>query len=402
MDDTASNASIANVYSRRIPASPTLAMSEKASLLKKQGKDVINLSVGESDLSIPTWIQQAAVQAIEGGSHLYTPIAGLPELRQAIVDKLAQENHLMGYLPSQVVVSNGAKQVIHNAMMVSLEPTSEVLIPAPYWVSYPTMVTMAGGKPVILSCKEEQGFKLMPEQLSKAITPHTRWLVLNSPSNPSGAVYSKAELQGLAEVLLSHPHIWILSDDIYEHLVYPPAVFASIHGVEPRLMDRTLLVNGLSKCFAMTGWRLGYGVGPQSLIEAMVRFQSHSTSGASCISQWAGVTALTDPQGSHCLADQMHLFQQRRDLLVQGLSRASLAVNPPQGAFYVYANVMPLMEAKGLQSDMDLAQSLLEEVFVSCVPGTEFGLSGYLRFSYAASQSLLQEAMTRIQQWINK
>lgn len=389
---------ILNHFAHRIPSSATLAMSEKAALFKKQGKDVINLSVGEPDLLMPQWICDAAIKAIQGGSHLYTPISGLPELRQAIVAKLERENDLRGYAASNVIVSNGAKQVLHNALMVSVEPEHEVIIPAPYWVSYPTMVTMAGGKPVIVPCTEETKFKLSAKALAEAITPLTRWVILNSPSNPTGAVYSRKELREIADVLLDHPHVWVLSDDIYEHLAYPPHKFVSILNVEPSLHDRTLLVNGLSKSFAMTGWRVGYAVGPHALIEGMTRFQSHSTSGGCCISQWAAVTALNDPQAAVFLAEQSKIFQNRRDVLVKGLS-SFIQTESPQGAFYVYANVTKLMQEKNMSCDSELAHAFLEHALVSCVPGIEFGLPGYIRFSYAVDEPLLEQAASRLKEW---
>ena len=393
--------SILNHSAHHIPQSATLAMSEKAALLKKQGKDVINLSVGEPDLFVPQWIREAAIKAIQEGSHLYTPISGLPELRQAVIQKLERENDLPGYALSNVIVSNGAKQVLHNALMVSVEHNQEVIIPAPYWVSYPTMVTMAGGKPVVLPCTEDTQFKLTAKSLRAAITPLTRWVILNSPSNPTGAVYSRTELREIADVLIEHPHVWILSDDIYEHLVYSPYEFASILNVEPALRDRTLLVNGLSKSFAMTGWRIGYGVGPVELIEAMIRFQSHSTSGGCCISQWAAVAALNDPQAASFLAEQTKIFQNRRDVLVSGLS-SFVHAESPQGAFYVYANVSELIKDKKMSCDSELAHSFLVHTLVSCVPGIEFGLTGYIRFSYAVEEKILEKAVDRLNAWVKK
>lgn len=391
-----------NEFARAIPPSPTLAMSEKAAFLKKAGHDVINLSVGEPDLLIPDWIQDAAIKAIGQGVHVYTPIAGLPELRQAVVNKLDKENGLRGYTSSDVIVSNGAKQVLFNAFMVSLNPGQEVIIPAPYWVSYPTMVSMAGGVSVMVTCDQDVHFKMTPDILRKAITPRTRWVILNSPSNPTGAVYSAQELQVLADVLRQFPDIWIMSDDIYEHLCYEPHTFTSILNVAPDLKERTLLVNGLSKSFSMTGWRIGYGIGPKTLIDGMIRLQSHSTSGANCIAQHAAIAALdARDKSSVFLKQQVEIFKKRRDIFVASLSHV-MDLCVPEGAFYVYANVQKIIKFKGLENDMALGQKMLEEIFVSAVPGTEFGLPGYLRFSYALGEDTLRQACHRILCWVQE
>lgn len=388
-----------NHFAQCIPSSPTLAMSEQANQLAKQGIEVINLSVGEPDLPVPEWVRTAATDAIVRGEHVYTPIAGLPELRQAVVDKLARENHLSGYQPSQVIVGNGAKQVLFNACMVLFQKGDEVMVPAPYWVSYPTMVEMSGATPVIVACPENDGFKLSAERLRANIGPKTRGVFLNSPSNPTGAVYTPKEWRDLADVLLDHPEIFIICDDIYEHLVYAPHRFTTLLQTEPALKERTLMVNGLSKSFSMTGWRVGYGVGPAAIISGMTRLQSHSTSGASCIAQWAAIQALNDPQSKGFLQQRIDIFEKRRDILVQGLQDI-MPVQSPAGAFYVYANVLDLMEQKGVQSDLDLGQAMLKQAHVSGVPGTEFGLAGYMRFSYATSEDRLYRATERLQNWV--
>ena len=387
-----------NGFSKRIPASPTLALSEKVNQLAKQGVEVINLSVGEPDLPIPEWVKTAAIEAIGRGEHVYTPIAGLPVLRQAILDKLARENHLTGYDSSQVIVGNGAKQVLFNACMVLFDSGDEVIVPAPYWVSYPTMVDMANATPVLVPCPQEDGFKLSPERLRSYIRPHTKGIFLNSPSNPTGAVYSKEEWRALSQVLLEHPNIFIICDDIYEHLVYPPHGFVTLLEIEPKMKERTLIVNGLSKSFSMTGWRIGYGVGPKDLIAAMTRLQSHSTSGANCIAQWAALSALNDERSQDFLEERKAIFQKRRDLLVQGLHNV-MPVEHPMGAFYVYANGLGVMQKKGLETDLILGQDMIEHARVSGVPGTEFGLPGYIRLSYAIGEDSLRRALDRIQDW---
>lgn len=391
-----------NNFSCLITPSPTLAMSERARILAKQGHEVINLSVGEPDTPVPTWVQQAACQAIQQGMHLYTPTAGADYLRQAVVDKLLRDNNLSGYSPSQVCVSTGAKQVLHNILMVTLEPGDGVIIPAPFWVSYPTMVTMAGGVPMVIPCGQTDGFKLSASALERAITPSTKWVILNSPSNPSGAVYTASELEQWAEVLRRNPHVGIISDDIYEHLVYAPHTFVSLAAIAPDLRDRLILVNGVSKSFCMTGWRVGYGIGPQPLIDAMIKFQSHTTSGTCCVAQWACAAALNHPEHATLfLQQQRDLFAKRRDLLVHGLRQAGMDLDMPQGAFYTYANVQNVMQRRGVVSDVMLAHRLLDEVFVSTVPGTEFGLPGYLRLSYALDDNSLRQAVQRLSEWAN-
>lgn len=391
---------ILNTLIGTIPPSPTLAMSEKASRLAQEGHKVINLSVGEPDLPPPAWALEAAERAIKDRVFKYTPVAGLPLLQKAIVDKLARENSLDGYAPNQVLVSCGAKQVIYNAFMVSLDAHHEVIVPAPYWVSYLPMVSLAGGRCVIVKCAEEALFKITPPQLEAAITPRTRWFILNSPGNPTGSVYSAQELSQLGDVLRRHPHVWILSDDIYEHLTYHPASFVSLLNVCPDLKDRTLLVNGLSKSFSMTGWRLGYGVGPQSLISGMGKLQSHSTSGANCIAQYAAIAALNSPQSPVFIKERQEIFAQRRDAFIKTLKEVSPHSASPEGAFYVYINVQHILKRKHIPSDIQLAHTLLEQAFVSTVPGTEFGLEGYLRLSYATDTASLEQAANAITQWM--
>lgn len=396
--------SILNALVGRVGPSATLVISEKAAALKRQGKDVLNLSVGEPDTLIPQWVRKAAIQAIEDGQHLYTPVAGMPALRQAILDKLQRDNHLSGWSADQVVVSCGAKQVIYSALMASIRPGDEVIIPAPYWVSYPAITGLAQGIPIIVPCGP--GFKLTAEALSKAVTPRSRWVILNSPNNPTGAVYTHAELAALAEVLHQHPHVWILSDDIYESLTYEEE-FASILHCAPSLRERTLVVNGVSKSFSMTGWRIGYGVGPTELIQGMITLQSQSTSGACCIAQSAALAALQGGEGPAFLAEQRALFRQRRDLLVQGLATMKpLSVLTPPGAFYLYVDckaLLPRTTSHGqiLTTDVQLAEAILEEALISCVPGAEFGLPGYVRFSYAVDEATLHKAIDRLAQWVN-
>lgn len=384
-----------NPWSQAIAPSPTLAISERAQAIAAQGHKVLNLSVGEPDTPPPAWVKDAAIDAVTSNKHRYSPVAGLPQLRDAIIAKLQRENAIPGYTRAQTIVSTGAKQVLHNAFMVSVWLDQEVIIPLPYWVSYPSMVTMAGGKPVFAPCNEH--FKVDSHTLEALITPKTRWFVLNSPSNPSGAVYDEAELRALAHVLKKNPHVWILCDDIYEHMIYDQKTFVSLLNVAPELSPRTLIVNGLSKSFSLTGWRLGYGVGPEPLIEAMIRLQSHATSGPCCLSQWAAIQALNDPQSAGFLQEQKQLFQRRRDLLVEGLD---LPMTKPEGAFYAFIDVRPLLERTGLKDDMALAQLWLESLYVSCVPGSEFGMAGFMRLSYALDEEDLKIAMDRLNGWI--
>ncbi|MFC3079471.1 pyridoxal phosphate-dependent aminotransferase [Phenylobacterium terrae] len=386
----------------RVKPSATLAADQKARELKAQGRDVISLAAGEPDFDTPDNIKEAAIQAIRAGKTKYTNVDGIPELKEAIVAKFKRENGLE-YKPAQVNVSPGGKPVIYNAMVATLNPGDEVVIPTPYWVSYPDMVLLAGGVPVPAPTSAETGFKLQPEALERAITPRTRWIILNSPSNPSGAAYTKAELRALADVLLRHPHVWILTDDMYEHLVFDDFEFWTIAQVEPALYERTLTMNGVSKAYAMTGWRIGYAAGPEPLIKLMAKVMSQSTSNPSSISQWAAVEALNGPQDF--IKPNAKLFQERRDLVVSMLNQArGINCPTPEGAFYVYPSVEGLIGKKApsgkvIQSDEDFAVELLETEGVSVVFGGAFGLSPFFRISYATSNQVLEEACSRIQRF---
>ncbi|MDX2074652.1 MAG: pyridoxal phosphate-dependent aminotransferase [Alphaproteobacteria bacterium] len=383
----------------KVKPSPTLAVTAKAAELKAAGKDVIGLGAGEPDFDTPEHIKQAAIAAMNRGETKYTPVAGTPALKAAIIGKFKRENGL-DYAPNQIIAGVGAKQVIFNAMLATLNAGDEVIIPAPYWVSYPDMVLFAEGTPVFVEGKEERGFKLAPADLEKAITPKTKWLILNSPSNPSGAAYSAEELRALADVLLKHPHVWILTDDMYEHLIYDGFQFATIAAVEPKLYDRTLTVNGVSKAYAMTGWRMGYAGGPKELISAIADIQSHSTSNACSITQAATVEALNGPQ--EFLNEWRKNFQARRDLVVKGLNDIpGLTCLKPEGAFYVFPSMKGLLgkktpAGKTIESCQQFADYLLEEALVAVVFGAAFGMGGYFRISYATSEKALTEALTRI------
>jgi aspartate aminotransferase len=382
-----------------VKPSPTLAVTAKAAELKTAGKDVIGLGAGEPDFDTPDHIKEAAIEAIRKGDTKYTPVAGTPALKKAISDKFKRENGLE-YAANQIVAGVGAKQVIFNALLATISPGDEVIIPAPYWVSYPDMVLFAEGKPVIVSCGEERGFKLDPAALDAAITPRTKWLILNSPSNPTGAAYSRAELEALAGVLLKHPHVWIMADDIYEHLAYDNFKFFTIAQVEPKLYPRTLTVNGLSKAYAMTGWRLGYAGGPKELIAAISDIQSHSTSNPCSITQAAGVAALNGPQ--EFLQSWKQSFASRRNLVAHALNAIpGLSCKVPEGAFYVFPSMKGLLgkktpAGKTIEDDKDFCDYLLEQALVAAVFGKAFGMEGYFRISYATSEKLLVEAMARI------
>ncbi len=383
----------------RIKPSATIAVSTKARELKAAGRDVIGLGAGEPDFDTPLNIQEAAIRAIRGGDTKYTAVDGTPQLKAAIVAKFKRENGLT-YTPDQVIVGTGGKQVLYNALMASLNPGDQVIVPAPYWVSYPEMVALAEGEPVAVDCPANNGFKLMPEDLEKAITPKTKWLILNSPSNPTGAAYTAAELKALAEVLRRHPQVHILTDDMYEHLVYDGFKFATIAEVAPDLYDRTLTMNGVSKAYCMTGWRIGYGAGPKALVKAMTTIQSQSTSNPSSVSQAAAVEALNGPQ-DFIPANNEH-FKARRDLVVAALNQApGLHCHKPEGAFYVYPSCAGTLGRKTpggkvIQSDEDFVTYLLEDVGVAVVQGSAFGLAPYFRISYATSSEVLTEACRRI------
>ncbi|AUJ63720.1 aspartate aminotransferase [Aestuarium zhoushanense] len=386
----------------RVKPSPTIAMTTKAQELKAAGRDVIGLSAGEPDFDTPQNIKDAAIAAINAGKTKYTAVDGIPELKQAICDKFRRENGL-SYEPAQVTVGTGGKQVLYNAFMATLNAGDEVIIPAPYWVSYPDMVLLGGGTPVIVECSLENQFKLTAEQLEAAITPKTKWFLFNSPSNPSGAGYSWDELKALTDVLMRHPHVWVMTDDMYEHLVFDDFKFCTPAQVEPGLYDRTLTVNGVSKAYAMTGWRIGYAAGPEELIKGMRKVQSQSTSNPCSISQWAAVEALNGPQGY--IEDNKALFQRRRDLVVGMLNDAKGVNCPtPEGAFYVYPDISACIgktSAAGTLIDTDeaFATALLEETGVAVVFGSAFGLSPNFRISYATSDEALAKACTRIQQF---
>uniref|UniRef100_Q07IY3 aspartate transaminase n=1 Tax=Rhodopseudomonas palustris (strain BisA53) TaxID=316055 RepID=Q07IY3_RHOP5 len=386
----------------RVKPSATIAVSDKARQLKAAGRNVISLGAGEPDFDTPANIKLAAIKAIEAGKTKYTAVDGIPELKQAIVDKFKRENGLT-YAQNQIIVGTGGKQVLYNALMATLNPGDEVIIPAPYWVSYPEMVALAGGESVPVICSAEFGFKLQPSALEAAITPKTKWVILNSPSNPSGAAYTQAELKALTDVLVKHPHVWVMTDDMYEHLVYDDFVFTTPAQVEPKLFDRTLTVNGVSKAYCMTGWRIGYAGGPVELIKAMTTIQSQSTSNPSSIAQWAAVEALNGPQEFIPLHNKT--FKERRDLVVAMLNQAQGIECPrPEGAFYVYpscAGTIGKTAPSGnvISNDEDFVTELLEAEGVAVVQGSAFGLGPAFRISYATKTSDLEEACKRIQRF---
>ncbi|HVY13146.1 MAG TPA: pyridoxal phosphate-dependent aminotransferase [Alphaproteobacteria bacterium] len=384
----------------RIQPSPTMAVTQKAAELKSAGRDVIGLGAGEPDFDTPDHVKEAAYAAIRNGQTKYTAVAGTPELKKAIQAKFKRENGL-DYAADQIIVSNGGKHVIFNAILATVDEGDEVIIPAPYWVSYPDMVMLAGGNPVIVACPPESNFKMKPAALEAAITPKTKWLILNSPSNPTGAAYTKDELRALADVLLRHPQVNIICDDIYEHLLYDGLEFFTLAQVEPKLYTRTLTMNGASKAYSMTGWRIGYAGGPKHLIKAMADVQSHSTSNPCSISQAATVAALNGPQDF--LKDWVKSFQARRDLVVSMLNQSQgLSCKKPEGAFYVYPSCAGVIgkktpEGKVIQTDSDFVEYLLESEGVAAVQGVAFGLSPHFRISYATSTELLEKACQRIQ-----
>tara|TARA_A100001037_G_scaffold285398_1_gene292689 strand:+ start:14985 stop:16187 length:1203 start_codon:yes stop_codon:yes gene_type:complete len=392
--------SILASYLSAIKPSPTVAVTTKAQELKAGGRDVIGLGAGEPDFDTPDFIKEAAIEAIHQGKTKYTPPAGTPELREAISGKFKRENGL-DYSIGQITVGCGGKQILYNALVATLDPGDEVIIPTPYWVSYPDMVLLGHGTPVLVATSLESGFKMKAEDLEAAITPKTKWLMLNSPSNPSGAAYSEVELKALAEVLVRHPHVWVMTDDIYEHIVYEGFKFTTIAQVEPELYDRTLTINGVSKAYSMTGWRVGYAGGPEDLIKAMNMIQSQSTTHTSSISQAAAVAALNGPQDF--LADWVKVFQERRDLIVSMLNQSTgLSCPTPEGAFYVYPSCAGLMgkktpDGESIESDTDFVTYLLESEGVAVVQGVAFGLEPHFRISYATATEALEEAGQRIQ-----
>ncbi len=386
----------------RVKPSATIAVTQKARELKAQGRDVIGLGAGEPDFDTPDNIKQAAIEAINRGETKYTPVSGIPELRQAIAAKFKRENGL-DYKPEQVIVGTGGKQILFNAFMATMNPGDEVIIPAPYWVSYPEMVSICGGTPVFVPAGIETNFKLTPEALEAAITPQTKWFLFNSPSNPSGAAYTRDELKALTDVLMRHEHVWVLTDDMYEHLVYGDFTFTTPAQVEPALYERTLTMNGVSKAYAMTGWRIGYAGGPVQLIKAMDMIQGQQTSGACSISQWAAVEALNGPQDF--IDTNRAIFQGRRDLVVSMLNQASGIDCPtPEGAFYVYPSCQGLIGRKTeagtvIDSDETFVSELLQAEGVAVVHGSAFGLGPNFRISYATSEEALEEACKRIQRF---
>lgn len=386
----------------RVKPSATIAVTNKARELKAAGRDVIGLGAGEPDFDTPENIKQAGIDAITRGETKYTAVDGIPELKAAIAAKFKRENGL-DYEPAQCFVAPGGKPIIYNALMATINPGDEVVIPAPYWVSYPDIVLLAGGTPVSVEATLENGFKLQPEQLEAAITEKTKWVIFNSPSNPSGAAYTRDELKALTDVLVKHPHVWILSDDMYEHLVYDDFEFVTPAQVEPSLKDRTLTMNGVSKAYAMTGWRIGYAAGPLELIAAMRKIQSQSTSNPTSISQWASVEALNGPQDF--IAERGAVFKARRDMVVEKLNECEgLTCPTPEGAFYVYPSCAGTIgktapSGKVIETDEDFVTELLEGEGVAVVQGSAFGLAPYFRISYATSTEALEEACARIKRF---
>jgi len=386
----------------RVKPSPTMAITNKAREMKAAGFDVIGLGAGEPDFDTPDNVKQAAIEAIKRGETKYTAVDGIPELKQAISEKFARENGL-DYKPNEITVGSGGKHVLYNALLATLDPGDEVIIPSPYWVSYPDIVLLAGAEPVIVEATLEDNFKLTPEALEKAITPKTKWFIFNSPSNPTGAAYTRDEIKALTDVLLRHERVWVLTDDIYEHLVYDGFEFSTPAQVEPKLKERTLTLNGVSKAYSMTGWRIGYAGAPAELIKAISKLQSQSTSNPCSISQWAAVEALRGPQDF--LKDWVKSFQERRDLVVSMLNQANgLSCPTPEGAFYVYpscAGCIGKKTPKGdtINNDEDFATLLLQEEGVAVVHGEAFGLSPFFRISYATGLDALEEACRRIQRF---
>nr|WP_321443834.1 pyridoxal phosphate-dependent aminotransferase [uncultured Cohaesibacter sp.] len=386
----------------RVQPSATIAVSNKARELKAAGRDVIGLGAGEPDFDTPDNIKKAAIDAITRGETKYTAVDGIPELKKAIAEKFKRENGI-DYEPGQCFVAPGGKPIIYNAMMATLNPGDEVIIPAPYWVSYPDIVLLAGGTPVAVEATIEHNFKLQPEQLEAAITEKTKWIIFNSPSNPTGAAYTRDELKALTDVLVKHPHVWILTDDMYEHLVYDEFEFCTPVQIEPSLKDRTLTMNGVSKAYAMTGWRIGYAAGPQVLINAMRKIQSQSTSNPTSISQWAALEALNGTQDF--IPERAKVFKDRRDMVVAMLNECEgLECPTPEGAFYVYPSCAGCIgktapSGNVIENDSDFVTELLETEGVAVVQGVAFGLEPYFRVSYATSTEALTEACARIKRF---
>ncbi len=383
---------------KKIKPSPTIAVTQKARELKAAGKDVIGLGAGEPDFDTPENIKQAAIKAINDGDTKYTAVDGTPALKKAIVEKFKKENNL-DYTADQITVGAGGKHVIYNAMMATLNEGDEVIVPAPYWVSYPDIVLLAGGKPVVMECDEKQSFKINPSDLEKFITPKTKWIILNSPSNPTGACYSENDIREIAKVLEKHPHVYILSDDIYEHVTYEGFKFFTIAQIEG-LKERVLTMNGVSKAYSMTGWRIGYAAGPKEIIKAIAKIQSQSTTNPSSISQAASVEALSGTQDF--IKKRADSFQERRDFVVKALNDIEgIECLNPDGAFYVFPSCKGLMgkkdtNGKEIKSDTDFVQSLLENSGIAVVQGSAFGLEGFFRISYATSMDNLKKALEKI------
>jgi len=389
----------------RIKPSPSTMAGQRARELRAAGRDIVGLTSGEPDFDTPENVAEAVVRAMAASKTKYTDVGGTPELKAAIRSKFQRENQL-DYSASEIIVGTGGKQVIFNALMCTVEAGDEVIVPAPYWVSYPDIVLLAGGAPVFVRCPPERGFKLQPEDLEKAITPRTRWLILNAPNNPSGAVYSRDELKALASVLLRHPDVWILTDDMYEHILYDGRAFATIAQVEPGLKSRTLTVNGVSKAYAMTGWRIGYGGAPVELVKAMTKLQSQSTSNPSSIGQAAALEALSGPQGF--IAQRTATFQQRRDRIVALLNEVpGISCHQPEGAFYVFPSCEGVLGRKTpagqvLESDEDFILYLLDEENLAVLQGAAYGVSPFFRISFAASMTLLEEGCRRVKRACGK
>jgi aspartate aminotransferase len=385
-----------------IKPSPTIAVTMKARELKAAGRDVIGLGAGEPDFDTPDNIKAAAVEAIKRGETKYTNVDGTIELKKAIAAKFERENAI-SYKTDEITVASGGKQIIYNAMVATLNPGDEVVIPAPYWVSYPDIVLLCEGKPVFVPCSQENGFKMKAADLDRAITPKTKWIILNSPSNPTGAAYTRDELKSITDVLVKHPHVWVLTDDMYEHLVYDNFVFSTPVQIEPRLKDRTVTMNGVSKAYCMTGWRIGYGAGPEPLIKAMSKLQSQSTSNPSSIAQWAAVEALNGPQDF--IPANNKVFKERRDLVVSMLNQAKgLSCPTPEGAFYVYPSCKHAIGKKApsgnvIKTDEDFVTELLAAEGVAAVHGAAFGTSPFFRISYATATDVLEDACHRIQRF---
>jgi aspartate aminotransferase len=383
----------------RIKPSPSSMAGQRARELRALGRDIVGLTAGEPDFDTPPNVCEAVVRAMSESRTKYTDVGGTPELKAAIAAKFKRDNGL-DYQPGEIIASTGGKQIIFNALMCTVEAGDEVIVPTPYWVSYPDIVLLADGQPVFVPCPPENGFKLRAQDLERAITPRTRWLVLNAPNNPSGATYSAAELKALAEVLLRHPKVWVLTDDIYEHVLYDGRKFATIAQVEPALKERTLTVNGVSKAYAMTGWRMGYGGAPAALVKAMVKLQSQSTSNPSSISQAATVEALNGPQDF--IAERTAIFQQRRDAVVAELnSIPGISCHMPEGAFYLYPSCSRLIgkatpEGKTIESDNDFVLHLLESQNLAVLQGAAYGVSPFFRISFAASMAKLKEGCDRL------